>query len=298
MKKLLFILNPCAGKKRGAKAMAQIVNIFNRAGYTVNAYVTAGQGDATRAVRTLGAQADRIVCCGGDGTFNETVTGLLETGLQTPIGYLPAGSTNDLAASLHLPLNLEKAARICVEGSPVAYDLGKFENRYFSYVASFGAFTRASYTTPQSVKNALGHMAYVLEGIQELSQLKKIPVRFQLANGQVNEGDYLFGAISNSTSVGGILTLDPKHVDVRDGLLEVLLIRSPRDLVELAACLRALRRKNYNCPLITFLQTPEIQVSCPAGLDWTLDGELETCRGTAHIQCLPHAIQLLTEDGQ
>ena len=188
---------------------------------------------------------DGIVTIGGDGTFNETVTGLLESGLDLPIGYIPAGSTNDFAASLKLPLNPLNAAKAIVEGTPVSYDLGKFADRYFSYVASFGVFTKTSYATPQSVKNALGHTAYLLEGIQELSQLRKEHLRFEFDD-RVIEDDFLFGAISNSTSVGGILTLDPKQVDMRDGKFELLLVRAPRDLMEVSECIMALQNKKYN----------------------------------------------------
>ncbi len=295
MKKLLFLVNPCAGKRRANPLLAQIIDIFNRGGYEVIAYMTACRGDATRIVRQRGADVDRIVCCGGDGTFNETISGILESGLNTPVGYLPAGSTNDFAASLHLPTDLLQAARVCVDGTPVAYDVGKFGARHFSYVASFGAFTRSSYATPQSVKNALGHTAYLLEGIQELSQIKNIRMRLEPAEGPALEGDYIFGAISNSTSIGGILTLDPKQVDMRDGKLEVLLVRAPAAFGELSECIRALKRQQYNCAMMTFLSTSGLRVIPSENVDWTLDGELEKNPGTVQVECVPGAIRLLQE---
>ena len=208
MKKMLFILNPCAGTKKANRFLADILDAFNRAGYQTQVYVTAGNKDATHAVKQFAPGMDLVVCCGGDGTFNETVAGLLETGLSIPVGYIPAGSTNDFASSLKLPLHPLDAARVIIEGTPQPLDIGSFNGRYFSYVASFGAFTKASYTTPQSVKNALGHTAYVLEGIKEIASIRKMPVRLEL-DGEVVEDDYIFGAICNSTSVGGILTLDP-----------------------------------------------------------------------------------------
>ena len=211
MKKILFIMNPYAGMRKANRHLADIIAIFNRAGYDVQTYMTAAPGDCITAVEQKAAGADLIVCAGGDGTFNETVTGLLRSGLDIPVGYIPAGSTNDFATSLKLPTNILDAARLIVEGEPTAYDVGRFGERYFTYVASFGAFTKASYTTPQNVKNALGHTAYILSGIQELSQIRKIHVRFDLDDGNVVEDDFIFGAISNSTSVGGILTLDPKQ---------------------------------------------------------------------------------------
>ncbi len=298
MKRILFVVNPCAGKKKANSQLAQIIGMFNRAGYEVISYMTAGRGDATRIVRERGGSVDKIVCCGGDGTFNEVMSGVMEQGLTTPIGYLPAGSTNDFAASLHLPTDLIEAAKQCVQGKPVAYDVGSFGGRYFSYVASFGAFTRSSYATPQNVKNALGHVAYVLSGIQELGQLKNIHMRVELSGGQVVEDDFLFGAISNSTSIGGILTLDPKQVDMRDGKLEVLLIRAPREFGELSACIRAISQKQYNCAMVTFLSAESMRVISNAPVDWTLDGELAAGKDTVEINCLPSAIHLLKGEGK
>ena len=175
------------------------------------------------------------------------------------------------------------------------YDVGRFGDRYFSYVASFGAFTRASYTTPQNVKNALGHTAYLLEGIQELSQIRKVHVRFDTED-QVVEDDFLFGAISNSTSVGGILTLDPKQVDMGDGKFELLLIRAPRDFAELSECLRALQTQKYNCGMITFLSASRVRVTADARMPWTLDGEREDGHGRVVAENLHHAFKLMKRE--
>ena len=137
MKKLLFILNPFAGQRKANKLLTEIVEIFNRADYEVTVYITAGQDDARRTAKHYAEQMDVIVCCGGDGTFNETAAGILESGVDVPIGYIPAGSTNDFAASLGLASDPVEAARQIVEGEPYLYDAGKFGERYFSYVASF-----------------------------------------------------------------------------------------------------------------------------------------------------------------
>jgi YegS/Rv2252/BmrU family lipid kinase len=235
---------------------------------------------------------DMVVCSGGDGTFNETVTGLMKAGLDLPLGYIPAGSTNDFAASLGLSSDCMEAARQIVEGVPCRYDAGKFGDRYFSYVASFGAFTKASYSTPQNIKNALGHTAYILEGIQELSQLKPTHVRIQLEN-TVIEDDFLFGAISNSTSLGGVLTLDPKQVDMGDGVFELLLIRAPKDIMELHECVWAVQKQQYNCSMITFVSTRELTVFPNPQMDWTLDGERCPGAESVHVENLHRAIRLM-----
>lgn len=281
MKKMLFIMNPYAGKRRANKYLPDILEMFNRADYLVSVHMTAGPGDATGVVQELAPGMDIVVCCGGDGTFNETVAGLLKTGLDIPVGYIPAGSTNDFAASLHLPTEPLEAAQEIVEGVPVSYDAGSFCGRFFSYVASFGAFTKTSYTTPQSIKNALGHTAYVLSGISELSQIRPEHIKMEI-NGEVVEDDFLFGAICNSTSVGGILTLDPKQVDMADGKLEVLLVRSPRSILELTECIAAVQSQQYNnCEMITFRSGSQLEITADPEMPWTLDGERED--GHEHI---------------
>ena len=275
MKKMLFIMNPYSGKRRANRYLVEILEMFNRADYQVVTHMTGGQGDATEVARRLGPEMDIVVCCGGDGTFNETVAGLQMAGADVPVGYIPAGSTNDFAASLKLPTEPLEAAQEIVDGSPVYYDAGSFNGRFFSYVASFGAFTRTSYTTPQSIKNALGHTAYVLSGISELSQIRNEHVRFEI-DGETIEDDFLFGAICNSTSVGGILTLDPKQVDMADGKLEVLLVRSPKSLLELTECISAVQSQQYNnCEMITFRSGREIKITADPEMPWTLDGERE-----------------------
>ena len=292
MKKMLFVMNPYAGMRKANRVVTDIIAIFNQGGYQVDAYMTACQGDALRVVRERAADVDVVVCCGGDGTFNETVSGLLSLGLQTPLGYIPAGSTNDFAKTLGLTGSFLDAAKRIVHGSPVHVDVGSFGQRYFTYVASFGAFTRASYATPQNIKNALGHTAYVLEGIQELSQIKKVHVKMELGDETV-EDDFLFGAICNSTSVGGILTLDPKQVDMADGKFEVLLVRAPRDLAEIAECIQAVQKQRYNCKMITFRSASHIRITASANMPWTLDGEREDGQKQVEAVNLHHAIRLL-----
>ena len=293
MKKLLFVINPCAGMRKASKVLPEILSEFNRADYDVHTYVTAEQGDAVGAVERLAPGMDLVVCCGGDGTFNETLTGLIRAGLQIPIGYIPAGSTNDFAQSLGLASDPVAAAREIIEGKPYAYDAGMFGSRYFSYVASFGAFTKISYSTPQSVKNLLGHTAYLLEGIQELSQIRKHPVKLTLDGEEVLEDDYLFGAVCNSTSVGGIVTLDPNQVDMTDGKFEVLLIRAPKTLQEISECLLAVQKQQYNSAMMTFRTASHITVEADPSMPWTLDGEKEEGHETIQIQNLHKAMQII-----
>ena len=295
MKKLLLIVNPKAGTRRIGRVLPEVIEIFNRADYEVTVHITAGSGDCTQVVRSRGAQADLIVCAGGDVTFNEAVAGMMESGIDRPLGYIPCGSTNDFAISLKLPTDPVKAAQLIVDGVPLKYDVGLFGDRYFSYVASFGAFTRASYSTPQDIKNALGHTAYLLEGIQEISQIRKEHIRIELDD-RIIEDDFLFGAVSNSTSMGGILTLDPRQVDMRDGKFELLLIRAPRDLIEIHECVQAVSKQIYNCAMMTFVSTKKLTVHADASMPWTLDGEREEGREQVVIRCLHQAITLMGKE--
>ena len=293
MKKMLFIMNPYSGTRRANRYLADIITLFNRADYEVNIHMTAGPGDATLFAETHALDVDLVVCCGGDGTLNETITGMIRCGAAAPIGYIPAGSTNDFAASLKLSTNIMQAAQDILEGEAVVYDVGRFCDRYFSYVASFGAFTKSSYATPQSIKNMLGHTAYVLEGISELSQIRPFHVKMELED-EIVEDDFLFGCISNSTSIGGILTLDPKLVDMADGYLEVFLVRAPRNLTEISECIQALQNQRYNdCAMITFGPARHVQITAEADMPWTLDGEKFDGQENIEVENLHHAIRLM-----
>ena len=288
-------MNPYAGTRHAVRNVVDIISIFNRADYDVLVYMTAGQGDAIRITREKAKDLDLVVCAGGDGTFNETISGILQSGADVPVGYIPCGSTNDFASSLKLPGNVLQAAKAIVEGQPVTYDVGLFGDRYFSYVASFGAFTKASYATPQNVKNALGHMAYILGGISELSQIRKEHVRIELDDHTI-EDDFIFGAVSNSTSMGGILTLDPKQVDMRDGKFELLLVRAPKNLAEIGECIQALQTQKYNCAMMTFLSTQNLTVYTKPEMPWTLDGERADGQEQIQIRNLHHAIRLMKKE--
>ena len=292
MKKLLFIMNPFAGQKKANKVLPEILMLFTNAGYDIHISMTTGPGSATRTAAERGGEADLVVCCGGDGTLNETIAGLLMAGLNVPVGYIPSGTTNDFASSLKLSHNPVQAAADIIEGDPVPYDIGKFGDRYFSYVASFGAFTKSSYAVPQTVKNALGHTAYILGGISELSQIRNEHVRMEI-DGEVVEDDYLFGAICNSTSVGGIITLPPNRVDMGDGIFEVMLIRAPRTLNEIPECLFAVQTQEFNCGMITFRPARTVKITVDPAMTWTLDGEKAEGSSEILVENLHHAVRIM-----
>lgn len=294
MKKVLIILNPCAGTRQANKHFADVIDIFCKAGYEPVVLTTAATGDGTRIARERAKDFELVVCIGGDGTFNEVVAGVIEGNANTPIGYIPAGSTNDFANSLKLSKNILQAAEDIVNGQPKTLDILSFNGRYFSYVASFGAFTKASYSAPQSIKNALGHLAYVLEGIKDIPSIRAEKLRIKTEKG-VYGGDYLFGAISNSTSVGGILTLSDELVDMNDGKFEVLLIKSPSNIIELNQILFNLTTQNYNSPMMSFFSSEEVEVTANPEMPWTLDGEYQEGTEQIVVKNLHNAIKLITK---
>lgn len=294
-KNLLLIMNPCAGTKKANKYLTDILVLFGKNGYKSEVYLTKASGDAKEYAMQNAGKFDVIVAVGGDGTFNEVVDGVLKSGADVEIGYIPAGSTNDFANSLKLSKNVLKAAEDIMEGSARQIDIGSFEGRNFSYVASFGAFTDISYKTPQNVKNSLGYLAYALEGIKDIGNLKSKHLRF-IADGNVIEDDFIFGAICNSTSVGGVINLDPNLVDLSDGLFEILLIRLPKDLLELNEIIIALSSKKYKTKMITFLSAGEIIVEAKESVDWTLDGEYALGDKIIHIKNINKAIKFITNN--
>lgn len=296
MKKVLIILNPCAGTKQANKFFVEIIQAFCEAGFEPVVRTTLGAGDGTVIARESASRFDLVVCIGGDGTFNEVIAGVLESGARTPIGYIPAGSTNDFACSIGLSKDVVQAARDIAHGRARTLDVGCFNGRYFSYVASFGAFTQASYEAPQSIKNMLGHMAYILEGIKDIPSIRPMKVWLKMEQG-VYGGEYIFGAVCNSTSVGGILTLSDDLVDMNDGKFEVLLIKSPSNILELNQILLALTTQNFNSPMISFFSSSRLEITADPDMPWTLDGEYQEGSETIVIENIRDAIQLMTAEG-
>ncbi len=292
-KRLLLIMNPYAGQKTGKKHLADILELFCKESYVPTVFMTTASGDGYTLAKAHAAAADLVVCVGGDGTFNEVVSGVIDARVDVPIGYIPCGSTNDFASGLKLSKAPLRAAQDILEGTPKTYDVGCFGGRYFTYVASFGAFTRASYATPQNLKNALGHLAYILEGIKDLPNIRPVHMRIETADA-VFEDDYIFGAISNSTSLGGILTIDPDTVDMNDGLFELLLIKYPKTAAELNECVRCLQEKQYNSSMLTFHSTARLTVFTDESVDWTLDGERESGRAQIAVENRHNAFRLVT----
>ena len=291
--KMLLIVNPNSGTKRIVSYLPKLNRIFSHANFDVAIYLTNQRHDAEEIVVQQGSQKDLIVCCGGDGTLNEVISGLMQLENRPMLSYIPAGTTNDFSTTLGISKHIITAARNCVNGQEHKLDLGCINGRYFSYIASFGAFTESSYNTPQSLKNALGHLAYVLEGAKDLWTIQPHHLKLTVGEEEI-EGDYIFGAISNTTSIGGVLRLDDALVQLNDGLLELMLIKATKNVIELHDILHHLSKKNYHeSSLITFKQASSIHIQSERRLPWSLDGEYFEGSSNISIKTIPNALTLI-----
>lgn len=291
-KTLLLIVNPRAGRTRSMAPLFDAVACFCEAGYLVSVRRTAYPGHAAEIVEAEGGSFDCVVCCGGDGTLNETVRGAMTLAAPPPLGYIPGGSTNDFAASLSLPSDPVQAAKQIASSQGRQLDVGTFNGRPFVYVASFGAFTRASYAAPQSIKNDLGHLAYILQGVRDLSTLRPYPATVTTEE-EIFDGEFLFGAITNATSVGGLMKLNKEQVVLDDGLFELLLIPNPASAAQLQELIRALILQDFTGSGVVFRHVPAVTVETPEGFPWTLDGEFGSGAERVEIRDLTKRLTFL-----
>lgn len=289
----LMIINPVSGKMVLSRHYTEIVDIFKEAGYNLDVRCTTGEGSAAEIVKKNASNFDLVICCGGDGTLNGIINGVMECRKQLPIGYIPCGTTNDFASSIGLSKNVVTAARDIVSGVVTQVDVGKFGDTYFSYVASFGAFTQSSYTTPQNMKNTFGHLAYVVEGVKELPYLKPTFLRVTTEKGEVYEDEYVLGAIANTTSIGGIIKLDKSRVDMADGEFEVLLIRYPKNIIDLNNIIASFNTNDYENPSMVFLRARELTVESEEIIQWSVDGECYEAKEKETIKNYQKAINII-----
>ena len=296
MKRLLFIYNMHAGQKRIVSNLAHSVDIFTKAGYEVTAYPTQKKGDATQKTMERTGSFDMVVCSGGDGTLDEVVTGMMQCRKKVPIAYIPAGSTNDFAASIKIPANMKKAADIAVNGKVVNFDMGSFNNDIFVYVAAFGMFTDVSYGTDQAMKNTFGHLAYFFEGIKHLSEIKPYRIKIEY-DGGVIEDNFIFGMVSNSLSVAGIKNFVGTDVLLDDGLFEATFIRPALEVAayntEIANSIRTGKKNS----LILNFKTSFMKITSDESLAWTLDGEYGGSYKEVELSNIRRAVKMVVPTG-
>ena len=292
MKKMLFYVNPAAGTEEMRFQLMDVINYFTAGGYDVMCHPTQKAGDIPEFIRERGQEFDIIVSCGGDGTLNETVTGLMTLENRPLVGYIPAGTVNDFATSLHIPKTIMEAAKNIVEGVPFEVDMGGFNDRYFTYVAAFGAFTKVSYATPHASKQALGRAAYLLEGVRSLPDIRPIHVVARSGD-TVIEDNVILGMVTNATSVGGFKALDDSIVKMDDGLNEMILVKAPKTLADYNTLLTSLATRNFNPEYFHILQTDNVSLHFDKAVPWTLDGEFGGDITDAVVTNIPKPIRIM-----
>ncbi len=292
-KRLMLIINPAAGAGDSSLYVGAVSEIFFKNGFVPTVYYTAEAGDATRFVLEFGGGYDRIVCVGGDGTLSETVAGLARLQSPPPLGYIPQGTTNDFASTLKLPKDSLQAAKIAVSGHPMPLDVGALsDGTFFTYIAAFGAFTEISYETPRENKQALGHLAYILSGMASLPKISSYPAVVEYDGGTL-KGDYVFGSVSNSTSVAGIVKLTDAGIELNDGLFEVILIKNPKNLIELNHIIGNVLVRNFSNNYVTMVRSKNVKFSFNQPVKWTRDGESGGAHSELSLQNLHSAIEIM-----
>ena len=293
MKNMCFIVNPCSGKLKIKPVLLDVIQIFNQGGYDVKVITTMYQGHAIEIAKSIGDDTDIVVVSGGDGTLNEVFTGLVKSGKKLPVGYIPTGSTNDFASSVGISQDPKIAASHIVSGKPFDIDVGRFDqSRYFSYIASFGIFTAASYNTPQNIKNTFGHLAYVLEGLKDMTKITSYNVRIN-ADGKQYDGSYIFGSVTNTTSVGGIVKLDKGIVKMNDGIFEVVLVKNPENINDLSRIITGCTTSNFSDDVFEFIKASNIRMTFEGNMDWSIDGEHEVSSREVDIENIKTAVSII-----
>ena len=297
MRKLLLLINPNAGKGGFKAGLGEVLMTFHRAGFSTTVAFTDKRGDAPRIAARAAGEYDRIVCVGGDGTFSETVAGLMAVKTRPEVGYVPMGTTNDCASTLGISQSAAEAAETAAFGRSIPFDVGCFNHeQYFTYVAAFGAFTEVSYQTPQDQKNALGRLAYLLDGISRLPNLTHRWARVEYDEG-VLEDDYIFCGITNARSVAGLIHLkDSVGVSLSDGLFEVILVRNPENVLQVGTILTDILSNKFDSEYVTLLKSRTVRITLQEPVSWTMDGEDGGVHSQAYCENIPRAVRVLVND--
>jgi len=268
---MMLVVNPRSGRGLSKFALGTIVSQLCGNGYAVTAYFSGEQTPEELTFEHAGKH-ELIVCVGGDGTLSGVISGLLRAGAAVPVGYIPMGTANDIATTLALSKDPLEAARTIINGTPRPLDIGAFSEKYFTYIAAFGAFTGVAYSTPQSAKRSLGHFAYILEGLADVTAIKPQLTAVEF-DGKSIEGDFVFGGVLNSTSVAGFMKLDPKQVDLADGLFEIILVKQPIDPASFLDILASFATQSYDGDNVLMYHASNVKFTFAEEVAWTIDGE-------------------------
>ena len=294
MESTLFIVNPVSGRRKIKPLLYKVVDMLCQFGCKTTIFITTGPLEATRIVKEYSHDFERVICCGGDGTLNEIFTGLMEAKVRLPVGYIPSGTTNDFANTLKLPKSIAKATAVALEGQKNDIDLGYFGgSKYFSYVASFGAFTNASYKTPQWLKNYLGRPSYFLYGVSSIKDIRPYSASI-VADGRQIEGEFIFGSVSNATFLGGFKPFPNEYVSLDDGMLELLLVRLPKSPKDMQGIVDSMIKRNYTDKQVILLKAKKLFFTFTESVAWTVDGEFAGEVAEVEIENLNKVVQIIS----
>ena len=294
MKNIMLIVNPNSGKSKPKSMLFEIIGTLSQKDCLVTTLITQKEGDAIDFALFACEEKkyDMTICCGGDGTLSETISGIMKSTAPLPLGYIPCGSTNDYAKSLGISEDYVEAAMRAVDGQVYPVDIGIINGRHFNYIASFGLFTSVSYNASRNLKSMLGHTAYVLEGTKELTKIKTNHVRIETETG-IYEDDYIFGAVANSTSIGGIVKLDETLVSFNDGVFEICLVKKPKNPADLVNIIRGMMNSDFTFDCFEFFRASSLKITAPDDMAWSLDGEKAEPGSDIDINIIHSAVNLM-----
>lgn len=290
-KKLLLIINPVSGRRAIIKFIPEVVSIFQRVGYICTVIITQHRGDGYKYAEKYAKDYDLVVCTGGDGSLNETLNGIAKLNFKIPLGYIPCGTTNVFAQTHNISMNILNAARNIVSGRTDTFDIGKFGNQYFAYVAAFGAFCDLSTKTSQYKKNQIGRAAYFLDGIKDLGKIKPIYLKISVDD-EIYEGEFLFGAISNATSMGGVIDLPKNEVDFSDGKMELIIVKKPKKPLDIYKIVHSMFNKDFTSENIILTRGSKFHIENPEHIEFYLDGEKSEILSEIDVTVIPNFLTL------
>lgn len=294
-KSMMLLINPVAGRGLMKTGLGETLEVFYNGGYLPTVYFTEYAGQAKELAAKHGGSHELVVCLGGDGTLSDVMSGLSALKEPPPIGYIPTGTANDVATTLGLSRDPIRAANTIISGRAIPYDLGRISTgETFSYVSAFGAFTEVSYQTRQQAKQALGHLAYIFEGMTHLPKLTHYSTTVEYDNGVI-EDELCFGGVTNSTSVAGLVRLDDSLVGLGDGRFEVILIKRPKNVNDLNGIISGILLRNYNNEYVTVLQSRRVRFTFTKPVSWTRDGENGGCHTDITLECLPSIHRIIVD---
>lgn len=272
-KNILIIVNPNAGKGNVQKKIHKIASNFSKQNYLVDIIYTKKDYSASDIINDYKGNLDIVICCGGDGTLNDLINAIMKMEVKPKISFIPLGTMNDFANTVGLfrfkfwlPNNMRNAKHIKI-------DIGSFNGKYFNYVAAFGAFTMVPYVTKQKLKKVFGKFAYFIVAIRYLAKIKSYNLKIEV-DGKVTEGEFIYGSISNSKSIGGFKWFRKREIDIGDGKYEVILIKKPKHKIGIVNVAINILFKRYNNEKhFIYMQGSNIKIIPKTHLKWTLDGE-------------------------